>query len=198
MVLPLDHADQKVPSHLSAGIDDLFPVPGRALGNPEADHVHLALGKGIHLHGGRDLKQPGNVRRRGQLRIDGHGKPQLLLDEADLFIITGVAHPCDGLAVSRLSGDQAAQQIYLVLVGNGDQKIRFLHARLLLHPVAGGIAVDAHHIQEISHHPNLLLVRVDDRNLVSFLIELLGQNIAHLAAACDNDPHRSVLLPSFF
>ena len=128
----------------------------------------------------------------------GHGKPQLLLDEADLFIITGVAHPCDGLAVSRLSGDQAAQQVYLVLVGNGDQKIRLLHACLLLHPVAGGIAVDAHHIQEISHHPNLLLVRVDDRNLVPFLIELLGQNIAHLAAACDNDPHRSVLLPSFF
>ena len=193
MIFPLNHTDQQISSHLFAGIDDLLSSPCGALRNPEAYQIHLPLCKGIHLHGGGNLNQPCDIRCCGQFRVDGHGQPQFLFNESDFRIIAGITHPGNGLAVSCLSRDQTAQKIYLILVGHRNQQVCLLHAGLFLHMVAGCISLNAHHIQKITHHVDLLLVRIDNGNLMSLFIELLGQNIANLSAACDNDFHQYFL-----
>ena len=190
MIFPLNHTDQQIAAHLFAGVDDLLSAPCGTLRNPETNQVHLSLREGVHLHGGGNLNQPRNICSGGQLRVDGHGQAKLFLDKPDFSIIAGVAHPGYCLTVSCLSRNQAAQEIHLILVGHRNQQVSLLHAGFLLHMIAGGISLNAHHIQKIPHHVDLLFIRIDDRDFMSLFIELLGKNIAHLPTACNNDSHQ--------
>ena len=107
-----------------------------------------------------------------------------------------VAHPGNGMAVTRFFCEHTAQQVQLVGAGDRDEHIGFLHARLRQRGDGRAIAEDAHHVVRLADVLYPRLVGIHHSHAVAFLTQLACQSRADLAAAHQNDLHRNVLSDS--
>ena len=105
-----------------------------------------------------------------------------------------VAHAGDGVAVARLFGEHAAQQVQLVRAGDCNEDIRLLHARLRQGGDGRAIAYNAQHVVAFGQVLHARFVGVHHSHVVAFLAELARQSRADLAAAHQNDLHNKSFL----
>ena len=130
-----------------------------------------------------------------QLRIDDHGKTQLLAQVRQLLAVVGIAHARDGRQIAaRLLGDRAAQQVQLVRARHRNDEVGLLQPRLFKHAQARAVAADAHHVEDLGRIADDALARVHHGNIMSLADEPLGQRMPHLAAADDDDVQAGRLL----
>ena len=92
---------------------------------------------------------------------------------------------------AELFGHQTAQKIQLVRGRDGDEKIRRVHARLLLRGAGRAVSFHAENVQILRRLLQRRAAAVDDRYIVSFARKLLGQRAADLSVADDDDLHIS-------
>ena len=88
------------------------------------------------------------------LGVDCHGQAQFLPDEAYFTVVNRVPDSGYGIAAAGLLGHQAAEQVDFVRVRHGDQKIGFLDAGILLHGIAGTVALYAQHVKIVRDRGN--------------------------------------------
>ena len=181
-------ADQHPHPQVPVEVGKAHAVQLAALPDTILHQLHAALGEGLQLDGVGEAQHTGDLAGGGLLRIDDHGKAQILPHEAQLLFILRVADTGDGMAHAQLLGHQARHNVDLIAGGGGDQQVGLVRLRLLLHLIDGAVAADAHHIMDIDDVVNKVIVMVDDRYLV-FLGQLLRQRQAYFARAHDNDSH---------
>ena len=155
----------------------------------EADHVDAAPGKGLHAEGGREGQNPADFQRRRQVGVDDHVQPDFLLQKVGLAAVFRVPDPGHRVLGPQLLGNQAAHQVGLVQVGDGDDQVGAARPGPHQHRDAGGVAHHAHHVQGVLRPGQRLGAPVHHGDVVSLAGELLGDGVAHLAVAYDDNFH---------
>ena len=186
----LHGTDQDIALEPGGDLPDSHAVQCLCLGQGELDQPHPAFRKGIDLAGTGEAQQVGDLPRRRHLRVDDGRNADLLFDEVQLMAVGGVAHTGNGVAVARLFGKHAAEQVQLVRAGNCNEHVRLLDSRLGQRCDGGAVAGNAHHVIGFADMLHTGLVGIDDRDIVAFLAELTCQRCADFAAAHQNDLHR--------
>ena len=186
----LHGADQDIALEPGGDLPDGHAVQCLCLGQGELDQPHPAFRKGIDLAGTGEAQQVGDLPRCRHLRVDDGRNADLLFDEVQLMAVGWVAHTGNGVAVARLFGKHAAEQVQLVRAGDCNEHIRLLDPRLGQRYDGGAVAGNAHHVIGFADMLHTGLVGIDDRDIVAFLAELSCQRCADLAAAHQNDLHR--------
>ena len=166
------------------------PLP---LGQRKLDEPHASAREGIDLACAREAQQVRDFLGRCHFGVDDGRDADLLLDKVQLMAVRRVAHAGDGVAVARLFGEHAAQQVQLVRSGDCDEHVRFLHARLRQGDDGRAVAENAHHIVGLPDMLHTGLVRIDNGHVVTLFTELPRQRCADFAAAHQNDLHRITL-----
>src|SRR3990170_2999893 len=141
---------------------------------------------------GTQAKQHADLVRRqltfDQRADDGRGAdryvhPKLLHNG----LVLGVFYTRDGLGHAELElGDFAADQVVLVMVGDGYEHIAALGPGLLQHAVVGTITQDYWAIELSRDHAKNLRVGFHHGDLVALFEQGSSQVVAHLAPAHDN------------
>ena len=163
------------------------------------DQPHAAARKGIDLACSREPQQMGDLLGRCHFRVDDGRDADLLFDKVQLMAVGRVAHTGNGVAMARLFGKHAAQQVQLVRAGHRNKDVCLLNACFRQRGNGGTVAHDAQHIVALGQMFHASLVGVHNRDVVAFLAELPRQRSADLAAAHQNDLHnKSFLLPCPF
>ena len=98
----------------------------------------------------------------------------------------------DGIAAGLL-GDRAAEQVELVGARHGDDQVGLPEPGLHQDAQARAVAPDAHDVIDLRRVADHALADVDDRHVVSLADKLLGQRMANLAAAYNDDMQPSRL-----
>ena len=142
----LRRADQHLRLTQAVRLAQCHAADGIALRDLEADHVDAAPGKGLHAEGSGERQNTGHLLGRGQIGIDDHVQPDLLFQHLLVPAVIGVAHPGHGVLGAQHFGDQAADQVDLILVGDGDHQIGGTDAGLQQHADAGAVALHAQHV----------------------------------------------------
>lgn len=83
------------------------------------------------------LQDPGDLLGRSQVGIDEHIQADLPLQHPGVPAILRVPDPGDGVLCPQLFGDQAAHQVRLVQIGDGDDQVRAADPRRVQHADAG-------------------------------------------------------------
>ena len=184
----LDHADQHACVH-AAKVGKTQPVERRAFGNRDLVKLHAAAGEGVDFDGRRRAQNARDLRCAGKLGVESHAQAEILLHELERGIIFRIAHARNGVVHAELFGDQAGEQILLVRGHDGDDQIGLRNASLGLCFDADAVALDGHDVQPVADVGERLGAAVDDRDVVPFAGELLGERHADLARADDDDVH---------
>ena len=95
---------------------------------------------------------------------------------------------CDGVGHAQLFRHKAGQNVDLIAGGGGDQQVRLIYLRLLLHLVACSVAANSHHIIDVDDIFNKLRLLIDNRDPV-LPNQLSSQTAANLARAHNDDLH---------
>ena len=189
----LHRADQNVALEAGGDLVDGHAVQPLPLGQRKLDEPHASAREGIDFACAREPQQVGDFLGRCHFGVDDGRDADLLLDKVQLMAVRRVAHAGDGVAVARLFGEHAAQQVQLVRAGDCDEHVRFLHARLGQGGDGRAVAENAHHIVGLPDMLHTGLVRVDNCHVVTLFTELPRQRCADFAAAHQNDLHRITL-----
>ena len=185
----LRRADQHLRLAQTVGLTQGNAADGVALHYLKADHVDAAPGKGLHTEGGGEGQYPGDFLRRRKVGIDDHIQTDLLFQHLLVPAVIGVADTGDGMARSQLFGDQAADQIDLVLIGDGDHQIGIADAGLDQHTDAGAVALHAQHVHGAFRFPQGAGAGVHHDDIVILLRQRIGDGISHFAVADNNNFH---------
>ena len=145
-----------------------------------------AVGKRLHLRRHREAQRAGNFLGGGAFRVDGHGKPQLFLQQHHILIIFLVAHARDGMLCAELFADHTADEIRLIRHRRGDQQIGAADI-CNAHLVHIGLALNHNHIQRGGDILRARRVAFDHGNIVPLQQKLLRNGVADLAGANDHD-----------
>ena len=189
LVAPLRRADQHLRHPLPVEVAEGAAEDGVVRVHLEADHVDAPAGKRLHGDGRREAEDPRDLLRRRQIGVDDHVQPDLPLEHVRVPAVFRVPHPGDGVLRAHAFGDQAAHQIRLVHAGDGDDQIGLPRPGLHQHADGRAVAVDAHGVQRVVRPAQVSGLVVHQRDVVLLLRQLLGDGIAHLAAAYDDDLH---------
>ena len=153
----------------------------------EFHHLHPAVGEGFHVDGEGEAQQAGDLQRGGALGVGHLVDVQLLLQQRQAFGVFGIADAGDGVLRAQLLGRQAAHHVQLVVARDGDNHVRGFHVGLDQGLDVGAVAPDAHHVQRFAGLVQRLLAAVQYGDVVAVLGKILGQRVAHLAVADDDD-----------
>ena len=163
------------------------------------DQPHTAVCKGVDLACTREAQQMGDFLCCSHFRIDDGRNADLLFDKVQLMTVGRVAHTGNCMAVARLFGKHAAQQVQLIRTGHGNEHIRVFNAGLCQRGDRGTVAHDAQHIVAFSQVLHTRFVGIHNGHIMVFLTELPRQRGTNLAAAHQNDLHnKSFLFPRPF
>ena len=106
----------------------------------------------------------------------------------DSLAVIRVAHARNRRQLAaRLFGNRAAEQIQLIRAGDGNHQIGLLKPCFLQHAEARAVALNPHHVEHIRRVAHHALVCIHNGDIVPFAHKLLGQRMADLAAAHNND-----------
>ena len=189
--LPAFHrADQHVTAQFGDHFTHRKPDQRTFFGNTEFQQLYQPPAEGVDLDGGREAQYPRDFLCGCLLRIDDHGKPQLVLQKIHVRTVFRAAHPRNGAAIPRFFGNQTAQKIQLVRACYGDQQVGFGNAGFLLYRQCGTVA---HHAQHVKTGGNLLHLvgrGVHHGDVVMVFAQLLGKALPDLAATHNYNIHR--------
>ena len=157
------------------------------LPHPEADELHPAPAEGLQIGRRREAEQPGDLHRRGVLRIDHHVDAQGILQKGQLLGVLHVAHPGDGVPGAQSLGRQAADHVDLIHAGRGDHHVCAPRLRLPQGGQRRAIALDAQDVQGLRGPAEGIVIGVNDRDVVLLLGEVFRQGKADLAISHDDD-----------
>jgi hypothetical protein len=90
-------------------------------------------------------------------------------------------------------GSGAAQKIYLVCTGGGDQKIGIHYAGLTQNTHRGTVSVNGDDIIALHTGFQNLGVGIDERDAVAFRGKLTGKGGTYFSVACNDNIHSSLL-----
>ena len=147
LVAALDGADQDIDLQNTRDVIHADADDVAVLRHLDADQVDLAAGEAVDLHDRRETKQTLDLLRRRHLRVDDHREVQLVTEVVDLILVLRITDTRDGVTVTFLLRDQAAQHVDFIGVGCGDEDICILDTGLLLDRQHGAVSVDTHDIQ---------------------------------------------------
>ena len=187
-----DGSDQHAVRH--AGIPQRAPDQPRALLGRRLDHLAEILPERIE---GRDravahMAQNGRDRdgARADDRIDAQGRQHVL--------IGGLVHQGDGPGAALALGQNRGEDVRLVIVGDGDDRLGTLDIGLDQHLLVEGIALDHHGgVAELAGDELGPLPRMLDhleRDVRGITGDPAGQVQADIAAAHDHDAAGDLLL----
>ena len=191
LVAPLGGADQHLRHPLPVEIAEAVAQEGVALLRLEAHHVDASAGEGLDGDGGGEAEDAGDLLGCRQVGVDDHVQPDLPLQHIGVTAVVRVAYPGHGVLRAQALGDEAAHQVRLVHAGDGDDQVGASHAGLHQHADRRAVAVEAHGVQRAVGTAEMLRLVIHQRDVVLLLGQLLGDGIAHLAAAYDDDLHAS-------
>ena len=191
LIAPLGGADQYLCHALPVKVAEAAAEDGILRVQLKADHVDAPAGKGLHGDGRWEAEDPRDLLRRGQVGIDDHIQADLPLEHIRVPPVFRVPHPGNGVLCAHAFGDQRAHQVRLVHAGDGDDQVSVPRPGLHQNADGGAVAVDAQHVQRAVRTVQVGGLIVHHRDVVLFLGQLLGNGIAHLAAAYDDDLHAS-------
>ena len=189
IVPPVGGADQHLCQAIAVEIVEGHPGQGVLLRYLKTDHIDAASGKGLHGKGRREAQDPGDLLGRPQIGVDEHVQADLPLEHGVIPAILGVAYPGDGVLGPQLFGDEAAHQVCLVQIGDGDDQVRAADPRRVQHADAGAVALHAHDVQGAVGPVQGCGVVIHDGDVVILHRQLPGNGIADLAVAYDDDFH---------
>ena len=124
-----------------------------------------------------------------QFRVNGQGKVQFLAEIVNFRRILRIPDPGDGMAVSSLFGNQAAEHIQLIGVCGGNQKISLLNTCFDLCLEDCSVSGHRHHIDAVCDCPEDVGIPVNQYNVMIFTVQLFCQGNTYLAAAHNNNFH---------
>ncbi len=153
----------------------------------ELDQLDLSSGQlSVHEHGG-EVESSRHLFSHGQLRTDHVTDSDLFAVLNRLIDIFRIADPGDGLAHAEMAGNDAGDDVRLIVAGDGDNDVRFLDARFRKQPCVGSIAHQHFHIHLLqSGTGNRVFV---DDGYIMILIKLAGHEESDLASPCDQNTH---------
>ena len=191
--VPFGGADQHLLAKDRGELGQGDAVETAALSDTEGDDLKLTVGEGVHLGGRGKLQNPGNLLRRHVVRIDGKVEIHDIAQALQTLQILLVAQAHDGVPRTHGPGKLAGHQIGLVVAGGGDEDVSFTGLGLLQHTGCGAVAHAAQHVHGVGRGVQLVALFIDEGDVVPFPAETLGDGVAHLAGACDDDVHGSLL-----
>ena len=147
LVATLDGADQDIDLQNTRDVIHADADDVAVLRHLDTDQVDLAAGEAVDLHDRREAKQTLDLLGGRHLRVDDHREVQLVTEVVDLILVLRVTDTRDGVTVTFLLCDQAAQHVDFIGVGCGDEDICILDTGLLLDRQHGAVSVDTHDIQ---------------------------------------------------
>ena len=151
----------------------------------------LALGEAVPLQEAGVLQQTFDFYGSLLFGIDGHGQTEFIAHGINLASIIRVADTGNGVQIFvHAVGGDAAQQIYFVHAGGGDEQVCFHNTCFLQNFHGSAIALDTHDVillQIVVEHSGS---GVDEGNVVTFGGEQPGQCGANHAGTCDDNVHR--------
>lgn len=189
LVLPALHNAHKRAGLQAAEVGELHAVEHGAGVDVHLVQLHAALRERVDLDGGRGAQDARDLRGAGQLRVERHAQPEVVLNEVQPARIFRVTHAGDRVAHTEALGDEAREQILLVRGHHGDDKIGRGHAGLHLRVHADAVALDGHDVERVADGVERSRARVDDGDLVTLAEQLLRQRRADLAGSDDNNVH---------
>ena len=151
--------------------------------------LHAALRERVDLDGGRGAQDARDLRGAGQLRVERHAQPEVVLNEMQPARTFRVAHAGDRVAHAEALGNETREQVLFVRGHHGDDKIGRGHAGLHLRVHADAVALDGHDVERVADGVERSRARVDDGDLVTLAEQLLRQRRADLAGSDDNNVH---------
>ena len=196
LIAPLGGADQHLRHPFPVEVAEAVAQNGVALLHLEADHVDASAGEGLDGDGGGEAEDTGDLLGRRQVGVDDHVQPDLPLQHIGVTAVVRVAYPGHSVLRAQALGDEAAHQVRLVHAGDGDDQVGASYAGLHQHADRRAVAVEAHGVQCAVGTAEMLRLVIHQRDVVLLLGQLLGDGIAHLAAAYDDDLHVSSSAPA--
>ena len=98
------------------------------------------------------------------------------------------------MAFGVLFGDQAAEQVQLVLARHRNKKVGCIHTRLLLYIKTGSVSHKSHGVVPVGDLLHLLLRQVHHHQIVILHTETFCQAGADFSAANNNNLHMHSVL----
>ena len=186
---PLGGAQQQVVRVLPVILKQRFA--GKAVGRRdlEADQLDKTAGKAFHAERSRHAEDPRDLLRAGEFGVDDHVKPDLAAQDRRVAEVFGVAHARDRVLGAELFRHQAADEVRLVVFGNGDDEVRLAHTRAQQHAGAGAVALHTHDVQGILGALERVRIQVNQRQVMFFACHLFCDRIADFADTHNNDFH---------
>jgi hypothetical protein len=159
--------------------------------NLELDHLYLPIGEDVGLPGRRDADDAGYGQRGLELGGDDEVDVEKTLTPDSEVLLVGDAG--DRLRIGgEPAGEQAGDEIDLVVRGAGDEEVGGGDTSVLEHAPVGAVALDSRHAGGLDQLVQALVIAVDDRELV-----LAGQSLedrrSHLPGSDYEDLHLGLL-----
>ena len=159
--------------------------------NAQLHDLHPPLGEGIPLQKARILQKIRNFLGGLLLRVDGHGQTEHILHGVDLLGILRIPDSGNGVQVGiQIVGSGAAQQVNLVRIRGGNQKICLLHACLKQDVHGHTVAGNRHHIVLLQGFLQNMGVLVDQGHIVTFGRQQPRQRGADLSVSRNDNVHK--------
>ena len=175
----LHHAHQHRRLYLGVQALELYAVELFPRQHTVLHDLNTALGEYVHARRAREAQDARDLARTLKLRVDDHGKPQRLPEEARLGHILRVAYARDDVRRAETARGDAAYHVHLVAARRRDEKVGILRPGADERFGVGGVALYAYNVQRIGHH-------VDDVAVLIYncdVMPLVGQRLRHGKAA---------------
>ena len=193
LLAPPHSADQHLGTEFGLQLLQNHPIQGRTRRQGYLRHFQPSLGEQLQLGGTGETQHPSAAVRRLQLRVNSHGKPQLLPQKQHLLEVVRIAHPGNDMPGAVFPGHDAAQNVEFIRGCQRHEQLRPGNARLLLHLQGSAGSADAQHIVPAGHALHDLRVVIHHGDFMTFLGQILCHCAAHLADTNHYDPHSSSL-----
>ena len=163
---------------------------GRAGGNLRFQKPHLPAGKILHVNGGRGHDEAADFTGRNQLRTQHQVDVEIFLDIVHrLRQELRIPDAGNGMGDSVFLRQYAGNDIHLVHGGHRHQQVASRHIPAPHKGRTGAVGLDGEHVQVIPDGLQLFPVRVHHHHIITFVNQKIGNNIAQMACANDNDTH---------
>ena len=149
----------------------------------DLDKLRPASCKGFHTGCQRETKQPKDLQSRCQLRVNDHGKTQLILVKMILPCIIHVPDTGNGMLGSHHMGCHTAQYIQFIGLRHGNPDICLACGKLLQCGIGSAITFKADNIKAVAQTLYHIRVSVDQGQFISIPGKLSGKRTANLAAS---------------
>ena len=184
-----DRADQNFNADVAVQVAQLQTHQGVALVDAVLHQLKPLAAELLALDGAGETQHTGDLPRGGLLRVDDHGKAQLLAHKVELLFVLRVTDTRNSMRCTELFCYKAGQNIGLVAGGGGDEQVGAILKGVLLDVVAAAVARHTADIVDVYEALDQVRILVDNDNIVLFRRELFRQDAPDLARAYNHDSH---------